>query len=154
MSFNLSTLNVKNKWKAKAEMLATVKKKLGQRIREARIASGFSQEDLGDALKLTRSSVSLWEKGRSIPDAANLKSLAEVLKVSENYLLTGQGKVPVRKELPESGYRRDMITRMQRLIDTGKFDGLLDQRVPQLIAEGKFDVAVARRAKAIKSGRS
>ena len=62
--------------------MPTLNKKLGQRIREARIASGFSQEDLGDALKLTRSSVSLWEKGRSIPEDTNMQMLADVLKVS------------------------------------------------------------------------
>src|SRR4029077_13744144 len=79
-------------------------KKMGKRIREARVASGFSQEDLGDALSVTRSSVSLWEKGRSVPEADNLKNLAELLKVSPEYLLEGKGRAPPRKELPESGY--------------------------------------------------
>ena len=129
--------------------MPTLNKKLGQRIREARIASGFSQEDLGDALKLTRSSVSLWEKGRSEPEDANLKMLADVLKVSEDYLRTGKGKPPVRKAEPESGYRRDMMARMQRLVATGKFDTLIESRVEQQIAEGKYDAAVVKRARAL-----
>jgi len=125
-------------------------KKLGQRIRDARIASGFSQEDLGDALQLTRSSVSLWEKGRSVPEDINLKALADVLKVTPDYLLHGTGKAPVRKQAPESGYRRDMMARMQRLIDTGKFDSLISRRVAQLIGEGRYDDAVVRRSRSLK----
>jgi transcriptional regulator with XRE-family HTH domain len=134
-------------------MLTTTKKKIGQRIRQARIASGFSQEDLGDALGVTRSSVSLWEKGRSFPDESNLTNLAEVLKVPQAYLETGVGKPPVRKELPDSGYRRDMMTRMQRLIATGKFDVLIGVRAEQQIMSGVYDDAVARRARALKSGK-
>lgn len=122
-------------------------RKMGQRIREAREASGFSQEDLGDTLKLTRSSVSLWEKGRSLPEEDNLQKLAEVLKTTPEYLLTGKGKAPVRKQEADTGYRRDMITRMTRLINTGKFDELLDTRVEQLISEGKYDTTIARRVK-------
>ena len=120
-------------------------RKMGQRIREAREASGFSQEDLGDAIKLTRSSVSLWEKGRSIPEDENLQLLAEVLKTTPEYLLTGKGKPPVYKREQDNGYRRDMIMRMTRLINTGKFDELLDTRVEQLISEGKYDTTIARR---------
>lgn len=126
-------------------------KKLGERIRAARIASGFSQEDLGDALKLTRSSVSLWEKGRSVPEDENLKVLADVLQVTPEYLVTGKGKPPARKKQPENIYRRDMMARMQRLIDTGRFDTLIGQRAEQQIIEGKYDDAVARRARALKS---
>lgn len=132
-------------------MLTTTKRKLGQRIRQARVASGFSQEDLGDALGVTRSSVSLWEKGRSFPDEAKLEVLAQVLKVPQAYLETGNGKAPVKQALPESGYRRDMIARMQRLMATGKFDALMGERIDTLIAEGKHDTAVARRARAIKN---
>ena len=112
---------------------------IGKRIRAARIANGFSQEDLGDALSVTRSAVSLWEKGRSEPEEQNLESLAEVLKVSKDYLVEGKGKPPVKRELPESGYRRDMISRMQRLIETGRFDDLIQTRMERLIKSGDFD---------------
>lgn len=127
-------------------------KKLGQRIREARIANGFSQEDLGDALSLTRSSVSLWEKGLSAPEQANLQTLADVLKVTPDYLLYGKGKPPTKTKQPDTGYRRDMIGRMQRLIDTGKFDDLVLRRSHQLIMEGKQDAAVLSRARSLKNG--
>jgi transcriptional regulator with XRE-family HTH domain len=113
--------------------------KIGKRIRLARIANGFSQEDLGDALSVTRSAVSLWEKGRSEPEEQNLQLLSEVLKVSIGYLTRGEGKPPVRKSLPDTGYRRDMISRMHRLIETGRFDNLIETRMERLIRSGEFD---------------
>src|ERR1700741_423848 len=104
MSFDRLTVNVKRHWKKGGGSLMD-NKKMGKRIREARIARGFSQEDLGDAMSLTRSSVSLWEKGRSIPEEHNLRSLAELLDVSVDYLTEGKGKAPVKKEFPARGYR-------------------------------------------------
>lgn len=119
-------------------------KKMGKRIRDARVASGFSQEDLGDALSLTRSSVSLWEKGRSVPEDHNLQNLAELLKVTPEYLVEGKGRAPVKKELSASGYRRDMMSRMQRLIETGRFDELIERRMEQLLASGDLDERLAK----------
>jgi transcriptional regulator with XRE-family HTH domain len=117
--------------------------KIGKRIREARLANGFSQEDLGDALSVTRSAISLWEKGRSMPEDQNLQALADVLKVSKDYLLEAKGKPPVKRQLPETGYRRDMISRMQRLIETGRFDTLIENRMERLIKSGDFDERLA-----------
>jgi transcriptional regulator with XRE-family HTH domain len=103
----------------------TIDKKIGKRIRDARRANGFSQEDLGDACSVTRSSISLWEKGRSLPEDENLQTAARALGTTPQYLLTGKGKPPAQRPLPESNYRRDMMARMQRLIASGMFDELL-----------------------------
>ncbi len=92
-------------------------KKLGKRIREAREACGYSQEDVGDALQLTRSAVSLWEKGRSVPEDGNLVSLASVLKVEMDYLKHGKGSKPFinkgvgrgKSDEAASPYRRTMM---------------------------------------------
>lgn len=131
-------------------MTTTIDKKIGKRIRDARISNGFSQEDLGDACSVTRSSVSLWEKGRSMPEHDNLKTIAQVLGVTEEYLLAGKGKPPVRKELPDTGYRREMIARMQRLVMTGRFDDLINDRTRQRIASGDFDDDVRKRARKLR----
>ena len=60
---------------------------IGGRIRKVREAAGLSQEDIGDALSLSRSAVSQWEKGQSSPEAKHLEALSNVLKVSVDYLI-------------------------------------------------------------------
>jgi transcriptional regulator with XRE-family HTH domain len=116
---------------------------MGQRIRDARMASGFSQEDVADMLKRTRSAVSLWEKNYSEPNPENLRNLAEVFQVTTNYLSKGTGRKPPSPTI-KSVYRRDMMTRFQRLIATGKFNNLLDDYVIKRIASGEFDAQLEK----------
>lgn len=144
MSFDRLTENVK-RFTKKGVVAVMDTKKMGKRIREARMAKGFSQEDLGDALNLTRSSVSLWEKGRSVPEDHNLRGLASLLNVSVGYITKGEGKAPPKSEIPESGYRRDMMGRMQRLIETGMFNHLIIEQLDRMIDSGEMTERLAKR---------
>lgn len=63
------------------------------RIKEARLKKGFSQEKLAKAVGamtgngLTDGSVSQWECGDTAPSAENLRALSEVLEVPESFFL-------------------------------------------------------------------
>lgn len=61
---------------------------LGEKITYARKKLGMSQIDLADAMNVSRQSVSKWEIGESNPEITKLKQLAEVLKVSLDWLLS------------------------------------------------------------------
>ena len=60
---------------------------LGENIKTLRIAQGFTQEELAIRLHVVRQTVSKWEKNLSVPDAAMLQKLAEVLDRPVNELL-------------------------------------------------------------------
>lgn len=66
-------------------------KTLGSRIKELRKANGMTQEELSDMLGLVRTAVVAYEQDINEPSVANLKKLAEIFKVSIDYLL-GYGK--------------------------------------------------------------
>ena len=53
----------------------------GETLRRLRIEKGLSQQQLADRLHMERSSVSNWEAGRRIPDAAAISQLAKALGV-------------------------------------------------------------------------
>ncbi len=55
---------------------------LGENIRERRKARGLTQEALGEALGMAAQTVSKWERDESMPDAALLPGLAEILGCS------------------------------------------------------------------------
>jgi transcriptional regulator with XRE-family HTH domain len=62
----------------------------GERLRELRIARGFSQSDLAEAVlgKAVRNGeISKWEAGKNEPSHAYLVRLAQVLRVSVDTLL-------------------------------------------------------------------
>lgn len=59
------------------------------RLREARLVAGLTQEELGFALDVTKSSVSSWEKDRESPSYRVLAQLPFVLNVSLDHLVNG-----------------------------------------------------------------
>lgn len=60
---------------------------LSENIRTLRKARGLSQQELAERLHVVRQTVSKWEQGLSVPDAAMLVQLAECLEVSVEELL-------------------------------------------------------------------
>jgi transcriptional regulator with XRE-family HTH domain len=64
-------------------------KRFADRLREARVASGLTQEQLGFALGVTKSSVSAWENGRETPNFRLLPQLRTILKRSLDELICG-----------------------------------------------------------------
>ena len=61
--------------------------KQGDYLKELRIKNNLSQEKLGEALGLSRQSVSKWEQGYAMPDTENLLKLSELYGVSVDTIL-------------------------------------------------------------------
>lgn len=75
---------------------------LGEKIREARINKGLTQEDVvtkakelyGDKQKtFNAKQLWNWEDNRYMPNLKNLKILSEILEVSPNYLLSSDNEI-------------------------------------------------------------
>lgn len=60
---------------------------LGLKIKELRIETELTQGELAKVLGITQDSISLWEKGKRIPDTPYIAKLAEYFDVSADYLL-------------------------------------------------------------------
>jgi transcriptional regulator with XRE-family HTH domain len=65
---------------------------IGRRIRDARQAKGMTQEQLAQAVNVSRSAVAQWETGRAGQVTANLARLAATLGVGVDYLTHGDDK--------------------------------------------------------------
>ena len=59
----------------------------GQQLQIARKKSGLTQKQLGDAIGLSKSTITSWETGARQPDIPMIKKLTQVLSVSAEYLL-------------------------------------------------------------------
>ena len=67
---------------------------LADKIIQLRKQFGWSQENLADALNVSRQSVSKWESGNSIPDLTKILKMAEIFGVSTDYLLKDEIEKP------------------------------------------------------------
>lgn len=60
---------------------------IADKIKYLRGQQGFTQSDLAKKLGITRSSVNAWEMGISVPSTQYVVELANIFKVSTDYLL-------------------------------------------------------------------
>lgn len=61
----------------------------GEIIAKLRKERSLSQEELAEALYVTRQAISKWESGAGSPDISNLKNIAAYFNVNVDYLING-----------------------------------------------------------------
>lgn len=66
----------------------TNKKKVGKEIRKIRLEKGMTMQEFGKLFGVSKSSVSMWENGKSIPSPDRLKQIAKIGNTSVNYILS------------------------------------------------------------------
>lgn len=78
-------------------------KMIGKRISALRKAKGMSQAGLANKLNISASTVGMYEQGRRTPSLDMLVSLALVLGVSTDFLLTGKNCIHSADRSEETG---------------------------------------------------
>ena len=66
---------------------------IGERIKEARLNTKMTQDDLAKELNVSRSTVANWESGRNNPDVESLIKIADILNVPIKSLLKENGSI-------------------------------------------------------------
>ena len=93
-------------------------------LQRARREHGWSQRKLSDALGLSHSTVSYWERGAGVPEPANVIELERVLELESGTLARLLGYMPV------ATMRNEMIS----VLDAIMADSELDVRQRELLA--------------------
>ncbi len=80
---------------------------INEKLRELRIKSGYTQNQIAKILNIDRSTYSYYETGKTMPDVTVLLTLAKIFNISLDELLTDEsGSAPV----PFRGKRRDFVS--------------------------------------------
>lgn len=66
---------------------------IGKKIKEARVASGLTQEQVAEELRISRQTISNWENEKSYPDIVSVVKLSDLYSVSLDDLLKGDVKM-------------------------------------------------------------
>jgi len=95
---------------------------IGATIRSRRTDAGLTQAELAERLNVTSQSVSLWERGQSLPDTALLPDLACILNCSVDMLLGGHsGSFRRRITVGDMQQAIGCIRRMRELLGADHF---------------------------------
>lgn len=65
-----------------------------ERLIRLRKEKGWSQEDLGAQMNVSRQAVSRWESGSAVPEVEKLEDLSKLFGVSVGYLLETEDEIP------------------------------------------------------------
>ena len=69
-----------------------------EKLQELRKQKGLTQEELAQALFVSRTAISKWESGRGYPNLDSLKSMAKFFSVSIDVLLSGEEVLTMAQE--------------------------------------------------------
>ena len=108
---------------------------LGKRIADLRREKGLKQDELAEKLGVSPQAVSKWENDQTCPDISLLPSLAKILGVSVDELLSGKkDDEPEVKILPESE-RKEIKNMTLRIVVTDKKGDVVRVNLPLGIIE-------------------
>ena len=77
----------------------------GEKLRELRKSRGLTQQELAEALYVSRTAISKWESGRGYPSIDSLKEISGFFSVSIDDLLSGEKLVSLAKKENQSNIR-------------------------------------------------
>ena len=121
----------------------------GQKLREVRIAKGYTQQTLAEKLYVTRQTVSRWESGNRYPDLETLKKISVELEVSVDELLSMEPHPDEQKEMTaeeekttdvyEKSKEKNIINRVMAVLYMIIIAGLTIYLLGNLKENGIFD---------------
>ena len=77
-----------------------------EKLQELRKRRGLTQEELAEALYVSRTAISKWESGRGYPNLDSLKELSRFYSVSIDDLLSGENLLSIAEKENENNLRK------------------------------------------------
>ena len=82
-----------------------------EKLQQLRKEKGFTQEELAEALFVSRTAVSKWESGRGYPNIESLKAIAKLFSVTVDELLSSDEVLTIAEEEQKErqSHLRDLV---------------------------------------------
>lgn len=91
-----------------------------EKLQSLRKSQGLTQEELADALFVSRTAISKWESGRGYPSIDSLKDISNYFSVSIDDLLSGERLISIAQTENKSNIRK-MCDSVFSLVDVFSF---------------------------------
>ena len=80
---------------------------IGKKLKEARLRSGFTQEQAAEKILVSRQTISNWENEKSLPDIVSVMNMSDLYEISLDELLKGDQKMRKKVEKDANAYREN-----------------------------------------------
>lgn len=95
----------------------------GERLRDARIKKGLTQQELSQQIGVAKSTLTGYEKGNREPDVFKIKKIIEALDIDADYLIVGdQKKSPTSEDAGDQEIMESAQKIYQALLSAGFID--------------------------------
>ena len=88
---------------------------INQKLKEARMNSGLTQEQVAEKIMVSRQTISNWETGKSLPDIVSVINMSDLYQISLDELLKGDQKMKEKLEKDASNFKKNK----QLILTTG-----------------------------------
>ena len=121
--------------------------KTGEKIAKARRSMNLTQDQLAELLEVTRQTISKWESDLAFPETAKVSKLAEVLKVTCDYLLRDDKSVTVEVSAESStGYVVDwaklypILEEYHSTVDCTQYNTIFTEMIKQMMSTYSYSL--------------
>ena len=119
--------------------------KTGEKIAKARKDINLTQDQLAELLEVTRQTISKWESDLAFPETAKIPKLAEVLKVSCDYLLRDD-KLVTAEVQSSNGYVVDwtklypILGEYQNTVDCKQYHRIFTEMIKEMMTTYNYSL--------------
>lgn len=115
---------------------------IASRLKQARKSKGYTQDALASAIGVSRGVISNIEYEKSEPQALVIRAICDVLRISEHWLMYGEGEMEINPDLKKSARLLSDIYNSAKELSEEEQDYILDmiktfQKHRESIAESK-----------------
>ncbi len=89
---------------------------LGEKILQLRKQKGFSQEQLGELVNVTRQTISNWELGDTAPNPEQLKTLSKIFQISIDELLDNETETVLMQKVSNTEKLAGIIIKILKVV--------------------------------------
>ena len=99
---------------------------IGERLRIARKARGYTQDSLAEALGMSRGVITNIEYGRAEPQTLVINAICAILHISQTWRMTGNGNMDIDFDLEKSARLLSYIYNAAKDLTVEEQDYILD----------------------------
>ena len=100
-----------------------------EKLRELRKSRGLTQEELAEALFVSRTAISKWESRRGYPSIDSLKEISRYFAVSIDDLLSGEQLITIAEKENNYAMCHEILNKMNKTVFNKKIVSKLEKEI-------------------------